>query len=545
MLKDDTPNPRKRRRSTDERRKDLPSPPAKKTKSSLQTLSHDPYRPPGYWDTLSKVWLTRGSLREFDRRNEEIGPCQPPSASTRANRQRRSSEWDIKRFARRGGPDLTHLRGLAATPPAANDAMSKSKSRKGKKSSPSEPTDNSRSSPYSRDFEQKLFDEGIRLNDRGPKPHNWAEFKDFIARERSSLSPSQFSDGAFEDFREDSQRALREADVMARVVSTIAGSSDRRHISNDNVIFNNMEKFVEGQLTAAQPDRFYGVRPECVHQSVRSDLQSHIIPSTDATMPVVPNFFLEAKSAAGRPDVARRQICHDLAIGARAMHRLQHYGTTRSTYDGNAYTIGTAYHSGTGTLQILTTHPVRPASPRVKPEYHIAQVRSYVLTNDADAFREGARAYRNARDWAQCQRSQFIATANAKAEETPEGASASIIDDLSDRSAANTSTVQLDVETPADDGDLGRDSASKRRRLDADVELRANDVSARREDRSSGGGADTQELRRRAVPAAPLQRPSPDRPCLGPEGHAEQGLRTAPDRNTSLPTNRGGKLVTG
>ena len=60
--------------------------------------------PPEFWDNLSKVWLTRRALRELDRRNctrPAPGPAAPAVHTT-----------DRACFARHGGPDLRHLRGV-------------------------------------------------------------------------------------------------------------------------------------------------------------------------------------------------------------------------------------------------------------------------------------------------------------------------------------------------------------------------------------------------------------------------------------------------
>jgi hypothetical protein len=75
------------------------NPPAKKAKLSRQSNFS-----PEFWDNLSKVWLTPRALRELDRRNKtqpwprfpvpELYPTQ------------------LARFARHGGPDLQHLRGV-------------------------------------------------------------------------------------------------------------------------------------------------------------------------------------------------------------------------------------------------------------------------------------------------------------------------------------------------------------------------------------------------------------------------------------------------
>ena len=59
---------------------------------------------PEFWDNLSKVWLTPRALRELDRRNDAQPVPKPPAPAVHTA--------DLARFARRGGPDLRHLRGV-------------------------------------------------------------------------------------------------------------------------------------------------------------------------------------------------------------------------------------------------------------------------------------------------------------------------------------------------------------------------------------------------------------------------------------------------
>ncbi|KAK3311176.1 uncharacterized protein B0T15DRAFT_520711 [Chaetomium strumarium] len=60
--------------------------------------------PPEFWDDLSKVPLTRRALRELDRRNSAWPAPRPviPAVYTK----------NLARFARHGGPDFRHLRGV-------------------------------------------------------------------------------------------------------------------------------------------------------------------------------------------------------------------------------------------------------------------------------------------------------------------------------------------------------------------------------------------------------------------------------------------------
>ncbi|KAL2130151.1 hypothetical protein VTI74DRAFT_6824 [Chaetomium olivicolor] len=48
--------------------------------------------------------------------------------------------------------------------------------------------------------------------------------------------------------------------------------------------------------------------------------------------------ILEIKAPGGGADVAQRQALHDGAIGAHAMHALQHYGKKEPAYDGSTNT---------------------------------------------------------------------------------------------------------------------------------------------------------------------------------------------------------------
>ena len=76
---------------------------------------------------------------------------------------------------------------------------------------------------------------------------------------------------------------------------------------------------------------------------------------------------MEVKGPDGSGAVAKRQACYDGAVGARGIHALRSFGVKdpKTVYDNNAYTITSAYHSATGTLQLFTTHPTLLAVTRV------------------------------------------------------------------------------------------------------------------------------------------------------------------------------------
>jgi hypothetical protein len=63
-----------------------------------------------FYDSLSKVWLTRRALKELDRRTSQANSAQQPASTPR--RVTRSASIQIQRIARDGGPDLRDLRGV-------------------------------------------------------------------------------------------------------------------------------------------------------------------------------------------------------------------------------------------------------------------------------------------------------------------------------------------------------------------------------------------------------------------------------------------------
>ncbi|GAB1309932.1 hypothetical protein MFIFM68171_00142 [Madurella fahalii] len=199
---------------------------------------------------------------------------------------------------------------------------------------------------------------------------------------------------------------------MRNVIPIIAGNSSI--LNEGNLPFTNLGSITRGLAVNAVPDFFDGARPGDIDKSVREDLSQMIVPTKHADVPIVPNFFLEAKAPRGGADVARRQACYDGAYGVRAVHSLQSYGEEEPVYDGNAYAYSSTYHAGTGTLQLYAHHITAPATPDGQPEYHMTQVKAYALTSDRETCVQGIGAFRNARDLARRHRDGFIQKANGR-----------------------------------------------------------------------------------------------------------------------------------
>ena len=303
---------------------------------------------------------------------------------------------------------------------------------------------------YSREFEQKLIDIGIYpygyvdADGHRQKPTNINDLRKALAKRRPSMSSSTSLNTAFLQFKRDNHRARSESKVMAEVIPAITGLKDKEHESVGDVVFNRLEKF-DKDIPAPKPNRYYGAKPAQIDLRVRRDLSKYITPSNRTSLPAAPNFFLESENADARSEIAQRQAMHNGAIGARGMLYLQNYGIPSLTYDRNAYTITSTYHPSAGALMMFATHPTQSEGYGGRTEYHMNQLNTYAMTGNMNSFREGAAAYRNARDLMRQERDRFIANANAVAQgRSVETASLS-------RSRSTQASVDNDEDSPDSD----------------------------------------------------------------------------------------------
>lgn len=130
------------------------------------------------------------------------------------------------------------------------------------------------------------------------KPVNWQELQGRLAGSRPSLSPSQFSDGAFERFRMAEAMAQNETAVNTKTLPTILGENDPP--SAGDVPFKNMVDMAPDVFKKPKPDLYWGARPEQIDRRVRQDLNHQIVPLKNDSYSAAPNFFLEAKGGSSR-----------------------------------------------------------------------------------------------------------------------------------------------------------------------------------------------------------------------------------------------------
>ncbi|KAM5489075.1 hypothetical protein MaudMau93_003800 [Microsporum audouinii] len=252
---------------------------------------------------------------------------------------------------------------------------------------------------YNRNFEQKLVDYDIYLDgydhsDGQPPatPNNMDEIIQRLAQPRRSLSPPNFPESKFREFKQKDARTSK---------------------ARGDYLFGNLAPLTDGTLAIAKPGHFFGSLPKYLEPEIRDELSEYIIPSTQANLPMLPNFFLEAKGPDTSLAVAIRQACYHGSLGARGIYKLQTYRQKEPTYDNNAYTIISIYYGGA--LKLCTIHPTAPwPNSKGRPEYIMTSLRSFAMADSLDSFRQGATAYRNARDWAKEQRDGFIRAANER-----------------------------------------------------------------------------------------------------------------------------------
>jgi len=321
-------------------------------------------------------------------------------------------------------------------------------------------------------FEQAIIDAGYYPygyeysdDEDTPIPNNIEELmEERLGQPRPSLSPSHFTNGDFRNFQRENMKAKTEDRVRSDVFPIIRGKAVIP--SGQSEKFNHLTPLA-GNISDAQPDYYNGSRPAQLHPDVRSNLGPYIIPCTDTSRPLLPNFFTEVKGPKGDAIELKLQITQDLGNGARGMHKLQSYKQKNPTYDGKAYTLGATYHSGTGTLQMYAMHPTEPARPGGDPQYHTTQINGFHMTGNRNTFLEGATWFRNARDWAKEKRDDFIALANERVdgEEAPspdEPYLASFTASSQNELSITSNTTHQDSESSTDE--LARDTDLPRKR---------------------------------------------------------------------------------
>ena len=246
-----------------------------------------------------------------------------------------------------------------------------------------------------------------------------------LANRRPSLSPSL--DEKFRAFNRADDQVSVAADARERVISQLQGATQHTSHVGWEILFDNIANILPYEAEAVgdmkglvggrsiRPDYYYGIHPGRLANDleIRNELSQYIMPSTESTRPMVPNFFIEAKGPKGLYVDVVNQACIDGAIDARGMHKLQTYGQRVPKYNNNTSAITCIYKDGT--LKIYAHHPGQPNGRGTEPEYYMNQLRAFAMTDNCDTLRQGMTAFRNSVEWADEQRNAVIEQAKAVA----------------------------------------------------------------------------------------------------------------------------------
>ena len=273
-------------------------------------------------------------------------------------------------------------------------------------------------------FFQHLADHSIvldldLLDEDGIAPSNQADIKLRLTQRRRSLSPSAFTNVDHARFKKENLAAQNANSVMRDSLPMIARHPDIPH--SRGVRFNNLKPLTDGGIPPAFPALYDGCHLEELDRSVREELETYIVPSSNTFVPCLPTFFTECKGPTGSVQEGKCKILYPGALAARAVHQLRCFTTGPTTaLDDNAYVITALYDSPTGLLELYATRPIASQkrddfSKHLPIEYRMTSIGQFMMNYTPDMFREGAQAYRNAREWAKEQRDELVRAANLKA----------------------------------------------------------------------------------------------------------------------------------
>ncbi|KAG6006547.1 hypothetical protein E4U43_000429 [Claviceps pusilla] len=275
--------------------------------------------------------------------------------------------------------------------------------------------------PHHPGFRQHLIDNNILPpfyeypTGGSPKPpQNMDEIRQALEKPVKSLSPSAFSDRDFTEFVDLDASTEDKRAILSCLVPIIQGDAkDKKDVAGP-IQFTNLKPLTDGRLVPGEPDFYCGSQPELLYNTARQLLNQYVQPSVQdglVVAPIVPNFLLQAPGLDDSFQQAIRRAIYDGALAARGIHRLQSYMMSGVKYDSKAYTLSSVYCGGQ--LKMYTIHPIPPAKGHTEPGFVMTHIKTWLMTQDADTFRQGAAAFRNGIEWAKRQRDEVIKKANA------------------------------------------------------------------------------------------------------------------------------------
>ena len=267
-------------------------------------------------------------------------------------------------------------------------------------------------SAYDQVFDNILLEKGI-FQDSRIKPRNFDQLQIMLDQPRQKL---RISKSRFDAFRVASSRITNEASTRSVFLPYFLEKCVIR--CREEIMFW-VEHLLPPTVRRCKPDYCDGADPKDLDRNVLRTFRNSIISSNGTTRTALANLFIEIKGPGGTEIVAQRQAAYGGAIGARGIHRLRSYIYSDAPNDCIAHTIAATYTiaDGHGKLTLYAVYGCASQDRKDDVDYHMVQLRSLIVTDSLEAFRQGIHAMQNAREWADEQRKRLIRKANAKAKE--------------------------------------------------------------------------------------------------------------------------------
>ncbi len=279
-------------------------------------------------------------------------------------------------------------------------------------------------SAYDQNFAQHIRQNGVFAMGQ-VTPSNLNQIQRRMTRRRSSLTLARFPESTWRNFREAMNSSSTQAEIFNVVMPVLMGDHVIPH--GMERLFNNLQPALRNgkvQLNGPKPDWFDGHTPSSENQDLRQRLGRYIVPSKNASLPFLPNFFIEVKGPNGVPDQNRLQVIHAGIFGARGMQRLRAHalGYRAAAVEKPGQAILVTYCSTT--IEISLIHTAEPTLSNWEVEYHVTHLGIWNPGSSIQEFRKAASALRNLRDWAKDERDYAIENALSRTSLEPSEESA-------------------------------------------------------------------------------------------------------------------------
>ena len=193
---------------------------------------------------------------------------------------------------------------------------------------------------------------------------------------------------------------------MTLVTSTLLGNLDIPH--EQGISFGNLNYLTDGSIPMPTTDFYDGSPPSAIECGLREEVGKFIIPSNNPSAAILPTFLMAVAAPSTSMTYLGRAAWIYGALAARGVHHLRSNLPLQTMNNKKAYVLTADYSVKTCKLRLFTTHVVTTHRPPSYTETYTVSCGDWSLVKDAEKFRDGISALRNAREWARDQRESLI-----------------------------------------------------------------------------------------------------------------------------------------